>query len=69
MEAGYTWSDGGPVTFLNWHAGEPNDNSFVENCVEMYPGSFQWNDLRCSEKRGYMCKQPLGTVWPWVNSS
>ena len=63
MEAGYTWSDGSPVTFINWWPGEPSDDKYEENCVEMYPGSFQWNDRKCSETRGYICKQPLGKVY------
>ena len=63
MERGYTWSDGSPVTFINWHSSEPSNN-FYENCIEMYQNSFQWNDLRCIEARGYICKQPLGKKRP-----
>lgn len=46
------------MTFINWHSSEPSNN-FYENCIEMYQNSFQWNDLRCIEARGYICKQPL----------
>ena len=63
VERGYTWSDGSPVTFINWHSSEPSNN-FYENCIEMYQNSFQWNDLRCIEARGYICKQPLGKKRP-----
>ena len=63
MERGYTWSDGSPVTFINWHSSEPSNN-FYDNCIEMYQNSFQWNDLRCLEARGYICKQPLGKQRP-----
>ncbi|XP_044179085.1 uncharacterized protein LOC114946811 isoform X1 [Acropora millepora] len=59
IEAGYTWSDGSPVTFLNWHPGEPNDANNVENCAEMYPVDTRWNDIMCTDLNGYICKQPL----------
>ena len=63
IEAGYTWSDGSPVTFLNWHPGEPNDVNDVENCAEMYPPDTWWNDTKCTNLNGYICKQPLGKVY------
>ncbi|XP_015752620.1 PREDICTED: macrophage mannose receptor 1-like [Acropora digitifera] len=59
IEAGYTWSDGSPVTFLNWHPGEPNDVSDVENCAEMYPPDTWWNDIKCTNLNWYICKRPL----------
>ncbi|XP_068726517.1 macrophage mannose receptor 1-like [Montipora capricornis] len=58
LEAGYTWSDGSPVTFLNWNPGEPNDKIGGENCVEMYSNS-RWNDKACNVLNGYICRQPL----------
>ena len=63
IEAGYAWSDGSPVTFLNWHPGEPNNANNVENCAEMYPGNGQWNDIRCTDFNGYICKQSLGKAY------
>ena len=63
IEAGYTWSDGSPVTFLNWHPGEPNDVNDVENCAEMYPPDTWWNDTKCTNLNWYICKQPLGKVY------
>ncbi|XP_067020488.1 macrophage mannose receptor 1-like [Acropora muricata] len=59
IEAGHTWSDGSPVTFLNWHPGEPNDLNNVEKCAEMYPADTRWNDIMCTDLNGYICKQPL----------
>ncbi|KAK2549082.1 Coagulation factor VIII [Acropora cervicornis] len=59
IEAGHTWSDGSPVTFLNWHPGEPNDLNNVEKCAEMYPADTRWNDVMCIALNGYVCKQPL----------
>ncbi|XP_044171531.1 macrophage mannose receptor 1-like [Acropora millepora] len=63
IEAGYTWSDGSPVTFLNWHPSEPNDLYNIEKCTEMNPGDTLWNDALCYLRHGYVCKQPLGKVY------
>ncbi|CAH3127383.1 unnamed protein product [Pocillopora meandrina] len=59
LERGFTWSDGSPVTYLNWLPGEPNDKTGMENCIEMWPPSRGWNDQSCADRRGYICKQPL----------
>ncbi|XP_015760775.1 PREDICTED: macrophage mannose receptor 1-like [Acropora digitifera] len=59
IEAGHTWSDGSPVTFLNWLPGEPNDLNDINNCAEMYPADTRWNDAMCIEFNGYICKQAL----------
>ncbi|XP_015761322.1 PREDICTED: macrophage mannose receptor 1-like [Acropora digitifera] len=59
IEAGYIWSDGSPVTFLNWAPLEPNDVNNVENCAEMYLANTRWNDVKCTTLIGYICKQPL----------
>ncbi|XP_078378069.1 uncharacterized protein LOC144661244 [Oculina patagonica] len=59
LERGFSWSDGSPVTYLNWLPGEPNDKTGLENCIEMWPPSRGWNDQPCGDKRGYICKQPL----------
>lgn len=50
---GYEWLDAGPVDYVNWKAGEPNDTGTLsgEACVEfIYNSSFlgQWNDVWCS---------------------
>ena len=60
LERGFTWSDGSPVTYLNWLPGEPNDHTGLENCIEMWPPTRGWNDQACGDRRGYICKQPLG---------
>ncbi|PFX30431.1 Macrophage mannose receptor 1 [Stylophora pistillata] len=59
LERGFEWSDGSPVAYLNWLPGEPNDNTAMENCIEMWPPSRGWNDQSCADRRGYICKQPL----------
>ena len=60
LERGFSWSDSSPVAYLNWLPDEPNDNTGLENCVEMWPPSRGWNDQACGDRRGYVCKQPLG---------
>ncbi|XP_044179134.1 macrophage mannose receptor 1-like [Acropora millepora] len=62
IEAGYTWSDESPVTFLNWYPGEPNNLNNAENCADMDVANSLWNDVKCTSLRGYICKQPLGSV-------
>ncbi|HYE60667.1 MAG TPA: lectin-like protein [Phycisphaerales bacterium] len=40
----YVWSDGTPVNFLNWAAGEPNHANGTEFYAEMLGGNGLWND-------------------------
>jgi C-type mannose receptor len=42
LNAGFVWSDGSPVNFINWEAGEPNGAHGSENCVEMFGGNSTW---------------------------
>ena len=36
MTAGFVWSDGSPVNFINWSAGQPDDYFGGEDCVETW---------------------------------
>ena len=38
FSTGFSWSDGSPVSFTNWNAGEPN-NVNNEYCAEMFPNN------------------------------
>lgn len=41
------WSNGDPVTYVNWHPGEPNNFGGDEDYVHLYNfanGAFAWND-------------------------
>ncbi len=52
----FSWYDGSPVTFTNWNAGEPNNNSGGvgnEDCINLQLNNGFWNDLVCDA-------QPIG---------
>jgi|GEM_PF-1025375 len=40
----YVWSDGSPVTYTNWNAGEPNHAGGIEFYAEMLSSNGAWND-------------------------
>ena len=43
---GWEWTSGEPVTYVNWHSGEPNNSQGLEHWAHMnsYNGG-GWNDL------------------------
>lgn len=57
--AGYTWSDGTPLSHTNWAPGEPNDHDGREDCVEMVTNGngsrSSWNDLNCDAHQDWIC--------------
>lgn len=62
--AGYSWSDGTPLSHTNWGDGEPNNHEGREDCVEMVSnanGTYSlWNDLNCDAHQDWICKITKG---------
>ena len=59
-EGVWTWTDGGPTTYTNWGAGEPNNLwETGEHCLQITE-SGEWNDLGCDDTadtlQGYICQ-------------
>ncbi|GFS75495.1 brevican core protein [Nephila pilipes] len=52
-EEEFVWADGSPVDFTMWNPNEPNNDK--EQCVEMITETMKWNDVICSNQRGYVC--------------
>jgi hypothetical protein len=58
--AGWRWTDGSAVTYVNWTGGEPNDGDDVENnnedCGMIYMAG-PWNDTVCSKTIPALCSK------------
>lgn len=54
----FGWTDGTPLDYASWNAGEPN-NAGEEDCVHLpiWAGG-NWNDLFCGAQAGYICQLP-----------
>ena len=61
-EGRFEWSDGNPLSFTFWWAGEPNNKGSrgQEDCVHLKLPRYRrtWNDLNCSLRNPYICKIP-----------
>ncbi|KAK3579306.1 hypothetical protein CHS0354_033390 [Potamilus streckersoni] len=51
-----SWVNGEQFSYVNWAEGEPNSPLVIENCAEIYSLDGTWNDLPCTELRGYICE-------------
>ena len=58
-EGTFAWSDGTPVAYTNWNAGEPNDAGGNEDCAQLVRATESWNDLDCTVPRSYVCEVSL----------
>ncbi|XP_070560954.1 C-type lectin domain family 19 member A-like [Ptychodera flava] len=60
FEGNFVWIDGTPVTYTNWHDGEPNDSGIGgEDCVEVdgtRSDPWKWNDNSCGNEQPFVCK-------------
>nr|XP_046265197.1 macrophage mannose receptor 1-like [Scatophagus argus] len=63
---GYMWSDGSPVNFQHWQAGEPNNHNNDESCAEYriysYDDTGSWNDLNCESYNDWLCQIRAGVT-------
>ncbi|RUS72270.1 hypothetical protein EGW08_019971, partial [Elysia chlorotica] len=59
----YKWTDSKPVSYVNWAGNEPNDAFGAEKCVEIVSNGY-WNDLMCTDQRGFVCKKRPGDYKP-----
>ncbi len=59
VEGAFAWSDGRPLSFRDWDAGEPNDAGNGEDCghIAGWAGG-RWNDAPCDWWKFYVCERP-----------
>ncbi|KAL8582533.1 hypothetical protein ACOMHN_066797 [Nucella lapillus] len=62
VEGGWTWGDGAPFAYVNWNAGEP-DNNDNSHCAAMITKTSRWNDFPCRLALGFVCKKLAGKYW------
>ena len=41
----------------NWHSGEPNNVSGIEDCGTIYRTTGRWNDISCNLERPFICER------------
>ena len=61
------WADGdvlwekgeeNALMYSHWKHGQPDSNATKsEGCVQMKPVSGNWSDVKCSNKRSYVCQR------------
>ncbi|XP_050816630.1 pulmonary surfactant-associated protein D-like isoform X4 [Gopherus flavomarginatus] len=54
-EGHFKYLNGENIVYSNWQTGKPNNESDVEDCVEVY-SSGKWNDKSCGDKRLIVCE-------------
>ncbi|XP_070535379.1 macrophage mannose receptor 1-like isoform X1 [Ptychodera flava] len=57
---GFRWIDNSPLQFARWAVGQPDhvDDFGTEDCVVLQRRNGDWDDQRCSNLKGYVCKKP-----------
>ena len=54
------WSDGSPVSFINWDRGQPGRHWGNRDCVQMSTRTGKWSMERCSRRNSYLCQLDIG---------
>ena len=44
-------------TYVKWHAGEPNNYKYPENCTFVWVPSNSWFDADCFRQEEFVCKR------------
>jgi len=55
-EGKWTWTDGTPMTYSNWHCHEPNNWEGNEDCAVIFEGD-KWNDWICDKPAAFICEK------------
>ena len=56
IEGTFVWSDGCPLAYTNWEAGEPDNDYGLEDCVLFLGANGKWNVDFCDFWYEYVCK-------------
>ncbi|HEY8074854.1 MAG TPA: lectin-like protein [Labilithrix sp.] len=47
--------NGAPMSFTNWAPGQPDNATALDDCLEWFADTGQWNDASCDWKLGFVC--------------
>ncbi|XP_042329974.1 macrophage mannose receptor 1-like [Sceloporus undulatus] len=56
FDSGWQWTGDHPLRYLNWAPGNPSPES-EKICGSMKSGNGKWENNKCEEKFGYICKR------------
>jgi len=45
-----------PLTYTNWHPGQPDNLDGNENCLHLFYSELLWNDIPCTLKMCFICE-------------
>ncbi|XP_033111042.1 macrophage mannose receptor 1-like [Anneissia japonica] len=69
QENTFIWNDErkASTSYVNWGSGQPDSNSASEDCVEIVPGQYYWNDIDCTHSKYSICEMDLTPRqwYPW----
>ena len=57
---GHVWSDGTPVSYINWDIGQPDSFDGREECTQRLGELGYWTDVYCEVTKPFVCKQSVG---------